>query len=103
MGTFSQGNFKQQPALGNSAVMQPTPVTNPFGTLPALPQISIAQGGNSPSIQYGISSMPVVDKPAPVRVSPLLTSRHLLQRRVRLPTRKYRPSDDGPKVCFSIF
>ncbi|AEE33600.1 Nucleoporin autopeptidase [Arabidopsis thaliana] len=100
MGTFSQGNFKQQPALGNSAVMQPTPVTNPFGTLPALPQISIAQGGNSPSIQYGISSMPVVDKPAPVRVSPLLTSRHLLQRRVRLPTRKYRPSDDGPKVPF---
>ncbi|CAH8256461.1 unnamed protein product [Arabidopsis lyrata] len=100
MGTFSQGNFKQVPAMGNSAVMQPTPVTNPFGTLPALPQISIAQGGNSPSIQYGISSMPVVDKPAPVRVLPLLTSRHFLQRRVRLPTRKYRPGDDGPKVPF---
>ncbi|XP_023642866.1 nuclear pore complex protein NUP98B [Capsella rubella] len=100
MGNFSQGNFKQGPALGNSAVMQPSPVTNPFGTLPALPQISIGQGGNSPSIQSGISSMPVVDKPAPVRVSPLLTSRHLFQRRVRLPTRKYRPGDDGPKVPF---
>ncbi|XP_010511021.1 PREDICTED: nuclear pore complex protein NUP98B-like [Camelina sativa] len=99
-GTFSQSNFKQVPAFGNSAIMQPTPVTNPFGTLPALPQVSIGQGGNSPSIQYGISSMPVVDKPAPVRVSPLLTSRHLLQRRVRLPTRKYRPGDDGPKVPF---
>ncbi|VVA94118.1 unnamed protein product [Arabis nemorensis] len=48
-----------KPALANSAVMQPVPVTNPYGTLPALPQISIAQGGNSPSIQYGISSMPV--------------------------------------------
>lgn len=48
-----------RPASGNSAVMQPTLVTNPFGTLPALPQISISQGGNSPSIQYGISSMPV--------------------------------------------
>ncbi|XP_019093966.1 PREDICTED: nuclear pore complex protein NUP98B-like isoform X2 [Camelina sativa] len=99
-GNLSQSNFKQVPAFGNSAIMQPTPVTNPFGTLPALPQVSIGHGRNSPSIQYGISSMPVVDKPAHVRVSPLLTSRHLLQRRVRLPTRKYRPGDDGPKVPF---
>ncbi|KAL0697562.1 hypothetical protein Bca4012_053684 [Brassica carinata] len=100
LGFFGQGNFGQTPAPPSSVVLQPVVVTNPFGTLPAMPQISINQSGNSPSIQYGISSMPVVDKPAPVRVSSLLTSRHLLQRRVRLPARKYRPGDNGPKVPF---
>ncbi|XP_023644706.1 nuclear pore complex protein NUP98A isoform X3 [Capsella rubella] len=100
LGFFGQGNFGQSPAPLNSVVLQPVAVTNPFGTLPAMPQISINQGGNSPSIQYGISSMPVVDKPAPVRISSLLTSRHLLHRRVRLPARKYRPGENGPKVPF---
>lgn len=51
--------FFHRPAPLNSVVLQPVAVTNPFGTLPAMPQISINQGGNSPSIQYGISSMPV--------------------------------------------
>jgi hypothetical protein len=40
----------------------------------------------------------VVDKPAPVRISSLLTSRHLSQRRMRLPARKYHTKNDGPKV-----
>ncbi|KAG2267809.1 hypothetical protein Bca52824_062364 [Brassica carinata] len=88
--------------LQSSVVLQPVTVTNPFGTLPAMPQISINQSGTSPSIQYGISSMPVVDKPVPVRISSLLTSRHLLQRRARLPARKYRPGDNGPKACFYL-
>lgn len=88
------------PAMANPTPTQPNPVASPFGTLPALPQVSIGQGGNSPSIQYGISSLPVVDRPAPARVSPLMTSRHLLQRRVMLPARKYRPGDDSPKVPF---
>ncbi|KAH0921193.1 hypothetical protein HID58_021211 [Brassica napus] len=83
LGFFGQGNFGQTPAPPSSVVLQPVPVTNPFGTLPAMPQISINQSGTSPSIQYGISSMPVVDKPVPVRISSLLTSRHLLQRRAR--------------------
>jgi hypothetical protein len=39
--------------------MQPTLISNPFGTLPAMPQMSIGNGGSSPSIQYGISSLPV--------------------------------------------
>lgn len=38
----------------------PQPVTNPFGTLPAMPQMSIGRSaGSGPSVQYGISSMPV--------------------------------------------
>ncbi|KAA3475918.1 nuclear pore complex protein NUP98A-like isoform X2 [Gossypium australe] len=44
--------------------------------------------------------MLVVDKPAPVRILPLLTSRYLLQRRIRLPTRKYHPNNDSPKIPF---
>ncbi|KAL8535685.1 hypothetical protein ACS0TY_011357 [Phlomoides rotata] len=84
----------------SSIIAQAAPVTNPFGTLPAMPQMSIGRTGTSPSIQYGISSMPVVDKPVPVRISSLLTTRHLSQRRIKLPVRKYHPKTDGPKVPF---
>lgn len=42
----------------------------------------------------------VVDKPASVRISSFLTSRHLSQRRFRLPAWKYHPKPDGPKVKF---
>ncbi|GAV75126.1 Nucleoporin2 domain-containing protein [Cephalotus follicularis] len=97
---LGQSNFGQLSATQNSAVVQPVVVTNPFGTLPAMPQMSIGRAGNAPSIQYGISSMPVVDKPAPARISSLLTSRHLSQRRARLPARKYNPKNDGPKIPF---
>ncbi|KAI8027561.1 Nuclear pore complex protein NUP98A [Camellia lanceoleosa] len=85
----------------STEVVQPAPVVSPFGALPAMPQLSIAHPGSTPSIRYGISSMPVFDKPAaPVRLSSLLTSRHLSQRRIRLPARKYDPKSDGPKVPF---
>ncbi|KAF5192240.1 Nuclear pore complex protein nup98a [Thalictrum thalictroides] len=95
--SFGQGAFGQPPS---AVVMQPSPVSNPFGTLPAMPQMSIGRSGSSPSVQYGISSMPVTDKPAPVRVSSLLTSRHLSQRRSTLSARKYHPRNDAPKVPF---
>ncbi|GAB2230349.1 hypothetical protein Drorol1_Dr00014612 [Drosera rotundifolia] len=104
--TFSGGAslFGQNPALPtsiqSSLLVQPTTITSPFGTLPAMPQISIGRAGMSPSVQYGISSMPVVDKPAPVRVLSLLTSRHLSQRRIKLPARKYHPENNGLKVPF---
>lgn len=39
---------------------QPVPATNPFGTLPAMPQMSIGRVGTAPSVQYGISSLPVI-------------------------------------------
>ncbi|XP_023742377.1 nuclear pore complex protein NUP98A [Lactuca sativa] len=97
---FGQNNFGQMSASQTPAVAQPQSITNPFGTLPAMPQMSIGRVGNAPSIQYGISSLPVVDKPAPIRISSVLTSRHLSQRRVRLPARKYHPKNDGPKVSF---
>ncbi|XP_056174189.1 nuclear pore complex protein NUP98A isoform X2 [Syzygium oleosum] len=97
---FGQSNLGNPSANLTPAVMQPVPATNPFGTLPAMPQVSIGRTGTSSSIQYGISSMPVVEKPAPVRISSLLTSRHLSQRRIRLPVRKYHPKSDAPKVPF---
>ncbi|KAH9611606.1 hypothetical protein KSS87_007789 [Heliosperma pusillum] len=86
--------------IQNSATQQPIAITNPFGTLPAMPHMSIGNTGTSPSIQYGISSMPVVDKPTAVRVSSLLTSPHVSQRRIRLPARKYHPKNDGSRVAF---
>ncbi|KAL2458326.1 Nuclear pore complex protein [Forsythia ovata] len=97
---FGQGTFGQLSGTQSSVVAQSALATNPFGTLPAMPQISIGRTGTSPSIQYGISSLPVVDKPVPIRISSLLTSRHLSQRRIRLPARKYHPKNDGPKVPF---
>ncbi|KAF5774645.1 putative peptidase S59, nucleoporin, nucleoporin peptidase S59 [Helianthus annuus] len=96
---FGQSNFGQ-PSVNQSPQPQSITITNPFGTLPAMPQMSIGHAGNAPSIQYGISSLPVVDKPSPMRISSVLTSRHLSQRRIRLPARKYHPNNDGPKVSF---
>jgi len=40
----------------------------------------------------------VSEKPVPVRISSLLTPRHLSQRRIRLPARKYHPKIDGQRV-----
>ncbi|XP_027367826.1 nuclear pore complex protein NUP98A isoform X1 [Abrus precatorius] len=99
-GIFSQNNFGLPSSTQSSVVVQAAPNTNPFGTLPALPQMSIGRVGTTPSIQYGISSMPALDKPAPVRISSLLTSRHLSQRRIKFPVRKYHTKKDGPKVPF---
>jgi nuclear pore complex protein Nup98-Nup96 len=79
-------------------VMQPAPVSNPFGTLPAMPQMSIGNGGSSPSVQYGIS-LPVTDKPLPSRTLSVAVPRHFLQRRIKSLPRKYNPISDG-KVPF---
>ncbi|CAL9203198.1 nuclear pore complex protein NUP98A-like isoform X1 [Musa acuminata AAA Group] len=97
---FSQGTFTQNAASQSNMVMQPAPVTNPFGTLPAMPQMSIGRMGSAPSIQYGISSMPVADKPTLLRASSMLVPRHLSQRRIKLPPRKYSAKNDGPRVAF---
>ncbi|KAL4323096.1 hypothetical protein GQ457_11G032050 [Hibiscus cannabinus] len=97
---FGQSNFGLPSATQSAAVVQPVTISNPYGTLPAIPQMSIGRAGTAPSVQYGISSMPVMDKPAPVRISPLLTSRYLSQRRIRLPARKYHPNNENPKVPF---
>ncbi|XP_012086570.1 nuclear pore complex protein NUP98A isoform X2 [Jatropha curcas] len=97
---FGQSTFGALSTPQSSVALQPVTVANPFGTLPAMPQMSIGRAGTAPSVQYGISSMPVVDRPAPVRISSLLMSRHLSQRRIRLPARKYNPKPDGAKVPF---
>ncbi|KAH7529031.1 hypothetical protein FEM48_Zijuj05G0140400 [Ziziphus jujuba var. spinosa] len=103
---FGENNFEQLSATKRSAVIQPDPTpvaTYPFGILPAIPQMSI----NDCGVQYGISNMPVLDKPAvaaPARISSsLLTSRlHLSQRRTRcMHATKYHPKNDGrPKFPF---
>ncbi|XP_050908261.1 nuclear pore complex protein NUP98A-like [Lathyrus oleraceus] len=57
-GMFGRNNFGLQPVPQNYVVAQAAPITNPFGTLPALPQMSIGRVGTTPSVQYGISSIP---------------------------------------------
>ncbi|XP_071698350.1 uncharacterized protein [Rutidosis leptorrhynchoides] len=77
---------------------QPTSAASPFGTLPPKPQIFFDGSESTQLIQYGISSMPVKDKPTLVR-NPMLTTRHL-SRRSKLPVRKYDPKLNGPKTPF---
>ncbi|KAL1556444.1 nuclear pore complex protein NUP98A-like [Salvia divinorum] len=99
-GMFNNTAFGQVPGTQSTVASQASPITNPFGTLPTMPQVSIGCTRNFPSVQYGISSLPVVEKSVPVSISSLLTSRNLSQRRVKLPVRKYHPKSNGPKVPF---
>jgi len=78
------------------------PIENPFGTLPTTPTIFIDRNtGKVPSIQYGIASMPVIDKPVQLRNSFLLTPRHVPQRSKNcMRSRRYSSKSDSPKVSF---
>ncbi|TVU41190.1 hypothetical protein EJB05_14689 [Eragrostis curvula] len=93
----SSTNTTQTPSQSNM-VMQPAPVSHPYGTLPAMPQMSIGNVGSSPSVQYGISSLPVAEKPLPSRTLSMVVPRHLSQRRIKLHPRKYNPISDGKKT-----
>lgn len=75
-------------------------VRDPFGSQSGTSQPSIGHLDRSSMIQHGISSMPVIDKPATARVPSLLTSRHLSHRPLKLHVRKYHPKSDSPKVPF---
>ncbi|CAM6098075.1 unnamed protein product [Calypogeia fissa] len=100
--SFGQNAFAQTQPTNNLMMAMPQPVTNPFGTLPAMPQMSIGRSaGSGPSVQYGISTMPVSDKPTQVRTTSLLTPRHITQRsKIRMHARRYNPKKDTPKVSF---
>ncbi|KAI3509107.1 hypothetical protein L1887_24133 [Cichorium endivia] len=101
-GTIGQTIGSQLSSSEITHTKQPsTTVTSPFGTLPPISHLSIEASLKTQSIQYGISSMPVKDKPAPVRYS-LLTTRHL-SRKIKLPVRKYDPKLNGPKVRIRIW
>ncbi|CAL5031340.1 unnamed protein product [Urochloa decumbens] len=97
--TANQAPIGQQTPSQSNMVMQPAPVSNPFGTLPAMPHMSIGNGGSSPSVQYGISSLPVAEKALPSRTLSMAVPRHFSQRRIKLLPRKYNPISDG-KVPF---
>ncbi|TVU48843.1 hypothetical protein EJB05_00122, partial [Eragrostis curvula] len=106
---FQSTQASQTPSISHSKLNQPAPVSYPYGTLPAMPQMSIGNGGSSPSVQYGISSLPsgstveiarwVAEKPLPSRALSMAVPRHLSQRRMKLLPRKYNALSDG-KVPF---
>ncbi|XP_020273317.1 nuclear pore complex protein NUP98A-like [Asparagus officinalis] len=94
-----QGLFAQLPNTKCNMVTEPVSTANPWGTLPAPPRIFSGQRG-SEHVQYGISSMPVAEKSTPTKTSSLSALRHLSQRRISLPLRKYNAKVDGPKASF---
>ncbi|GAB4829636.1 hypothetical protein Ancab_019299 [Ancistrocladus abbreviatus] len=73
-------------------------VGDPFGTQTAVSQPSVGNSMSASSIQHGISSIPVHDKPASVPTSFLLATRHILQRSMVAHPRKYQPKRDGLMV-----
>lgn len=92
----------QHDGTHSEMVASQMPVENPFGTLPTTPTIFIDQTTTKvPSIQYGIASMPVIDKPVQSRKISLLTPRHVTQTsRNRMQPRRYNSKSDSPKVSF---
>ncbi|KAJ7532285.1 hypothetical protein O6H91_14G081000 [Diphasiastrum complanatum] len=98
---FGQSSFGQQ-LVQNPLHPTPISISNPFGALPAMPQMSIGRtAGTGPSVQYGISTLPVSDKPTQVRLTSLLTPRHITPRsKIRMHARRYHPKKDGQKVPF---
>ncbi|OIT21425.1 PREDICTED: nuclear pore complex protein NUP98A-like isoform X1 [Nicotiana attenuata] len=79
--------------------LQPSPIMVPSETQPAV-QVFVGRPDSATSVQYGISSLPVSDKTAPVRRRSSLIIRHSSLSRHRLPPQKYNPTSDKPKVPF---
>ncbi|XP_015063413.1 nuclear pore complex protein NUP98A-like isoform X6 [Solanum pennellii] len=79
--------------------VKPSPNMPPAETQPP-DQISLEHPYLETSIQYGISSLPVSDNPAPVRRRSSLIIRHSSLSHHRLPPQKYKPTSDKPKVPF---
>ncbi|XP_024531189.1 nuclear pore complex protein NUP96 [Selaginella moellendorffii] len=108
--TQPQGLFQSTPSLtpfapptiSTTMAPMPAPVSAPFGTLPAMPQMSIGRAaGSNPTVQYGISSIPVSDRPAQIHSNSLLIPRHITPRsKIRMHARKSNAKKDSPKVSF---
>ncbi|XP_074375264.1 uncharacterized protein LOC141717034 isoform X1 [Apium graveolens] len=86
------------PSIGQYSVLNPeTPSvpSNPFSITVTTSRLDAL------TVRYGISSIPVCDKPAPARSPSLLNIRHLSYHKQRwLPIQKIKPKSDGPKVAF---
>ncbi|KAJ3701431.1 hypothetical protein LUZ61_005136 [Rhynchospora tenuis] len=92
-------NGSNQPVASQTVMTtQATPSVNLFGGLPSAPQLSVGLSCTISSVQYGISSLPIGDKSASSRGASV--PRHLSQRRVRLPLRRYHTKTDASKVAF---
>ncbi|XP_056173613.1 nuclear pore complex protein NUP98A-like [Syzygium oleosum] len=97
---FGQSHCGQSSINGSSSVVQPALITNPFGILPAVQQLSIGCTETGSPVQHGISSVPVRLPVQSFRKSRLLSARHLSLRQTRLPVRKYHPDRGVQRVPF---
>ncbi|XP_006339940.1 nuclear pore complex protein NUP98A-like [Solanum tuberosum] len=73
--------------------VKPSPIMPPAETQPSV-QISVEHPYLETSIQYGISSLPVSNNPAPLIIRHSSLSHH------RLPPQEYKPTSDKPKILF---
>ncbi|KAJ0697562.1 putative peptidase S59, nucleoporin, nucleoporin peptidase S59 [Helianthus annuus] len=97
-GIVGQSSVSQTSSSRVTSMENPSPAASPFGTLPPKPHMFVDGSQCKQPTQYGISSLRVKDKPAPVKYS-MLTTRHL-SGRIKLPVRKYGPKSNAPKVPY---
>uniref|UniRef100_A0A0V0I415 Putative ovule protein n=1 Tax=Solanum chacoense TaxID=4108 RepID=A0A0V0I415_SOLCH len=93
----------QQSYLPRIMEVKPSPIMPPAETQPSVQpsvQISVEHPYLETSIQYGISSLPVSNNPAPVRRRSSLIIRHSSLSHHRLPPQEYKPTSDKPKILF---
>ncbi|PHT56890.1 hypothetical protein CQW23_05376 [Capsicum baccatum] len=92
-------NVSSSLSIGLENSRTSSPIMPPAETQPSV-QITVEHPNLTTSIQYGISSLPVSNNPAPVRRKSSLIIRHSSLGQHRLPPQKYNPASDKPKVPF---
>ncbi|CDP15155.1 unnamed protein product [Coffea canephora] len=98
-GTCRQSGGMQQSECQSTIALDPSVVASPFGMESRI-QISMGGTAATTTVQYGISCIPVSDKPAPVKRNSLLTTRCLSLSQNWPSVEKYRPKNDSQKVPF---
>ncbi|XP_027158667.1 nuclear pore complex protein NUP98B-like [Coffea eugenioides] len=83
----------------STITLDPSVVASPFGMESRI-QMSMGGRAATTTVQYGISCIPVSDKPAPVKRNSLLTTRCLSLSQNWPSVEKYRPKNDSQKVPF---
>ncbi|XP_027114986.1 nuclear pore complex protein NUP98A isoform X1 [Coffea arabica] len=98
-GTCRQSGGMQQSESQSTIALDPSVVASPFGMESRI-QMSMGGRAATTTVQYGISCIPVSDKPAPVKRNSLLTTRCLSLSQNWPSVEKYRPKNDSQKVPF---
>lgn len=97
--TCHQNAGMQQSEFRSTISLNPSVVPSPFGMESRI-QMPVGGTATTTTVQYGISCMPVSDKPAPARRNSLLAIRCSSLSRNRPSVEKCQPKSDSQKVPF---